>query len=299
MFTCIDGKATFRFNTPILNASNISVSELIECNNLSILTDLNVSRNVEVDQKITTKNLEVNNNFIAGKLIRNNVASDSEALFLLTNTSTGNFSTITASTCNFSNISTSDIAAENICALYFIQCERLNASLTITGSTFVTEDVYQVGQPGEGGAKILFYGPSLSEKAEFTLTDDFNIDTKSVNNINFIIDDNVLMAVNSNGINASQANLSTINVSLINASNISGYQETLIAGANISIVGNTISTLAEPIPSDINFSTINASKLVIDNDGLGDGVGLIVPTSTAYFRDTSSGARAMRGLGAL
>jgi hypothetical protein len=126
----------------------------------------------------------------------------------------------------------------------------------------------------------------LSEKAEFTLTDDFNIDAQSVNNINFIIDDAVLMAVNSNGVNASQANLSTINASLIIAENISGYQETSIAGANISLLNNVISTEAEPIPSDINFSSINVSKLVIDDDGTtGDGIGLLVPSSSANFRN--------------
>jgi len=319
VFTCIDGKATFRFNTPTLNASTINAD-------VGIITDLNASdifvHTLDVDVNITSPFANIDSltaDTLGGTTATFNQVNVANALQLFNcnltgantigtlqlnagtanvttiNNKTINSSTINASTIeideidlitinasqgNFSNISTLDITAENICALFFIQCERLNASLTITGSAIISEDVCQVGQPGEGGAKILFYGPTLSEKAEFTLTSDFNIDTKSVNNINFIIDDAVLMAVNSNGINASQANLSTINVSLIIAENISGYQETLIAGANISIVGNTISTLAEPIPSDINFSSINASNMVIDND-------LLVDTINNSFLNTS------------
>jgi len=51
------------------------------------------------------------------------------------------------------------------------------------------------------------------------------------------------------------------NFSTINASNISGYQETLIAGNNISIVGNTISSAGEPLPTDPNFTSVNTSTL--------------------------------------
>jgi len=55
---------------------------------------------------------------------------------------------------------------------------------------------------------------------------------------------------------SNELNASVVNVSEINASNIVGYQQTLIAGANISIGGNTISTTA-----DANFSTVNSSNL--------------------------------------
>ena len=63
-------------------------------------------------------------------------------------------------------------------------------------------------------------------------------------------------------INASYINLyddlnaSVVNVSEINASNIVGYQKELIAGTNISIADNTLSTTA-----DANFSSVNASNL--------------------------------------
>jgi len=52
-----------------------------------------------------------------------------------------------------------------------------------------------------------------------------------------------------------------LNVSTINASNIVGYQEELIAGTNITIVGNTISSAGEPLPTNANFSSVNTSTL--------------------------------------
>jgi hypothetical protein len=55
---------------------------------------------------------------------------------------------------------------------------------------------------------------------------------------------------------SNELNASVVNASQINASNIVGYQETLIAGTNISIDGNILSTTA-----DANFSTVNASNL--------------------------------------
>jgi len=68
---------------------------------------------------------------------------------------------------------------------------------------------------------------------------------------------------NINTINSSgSANISVGNFSTINASNIVGYQETLIAGNNISIVGNTISsTGGGALPAVANFSSVNTSTL--------------------------------------
>ena len=57
-------------------------------------------------------------------------------------------------------------------------------------------------------------------------------------------------------VSMNQATIQTLDASQINASNIVGYQETLIAGTNISIADNTLSTTA-----DANFSTVNTSKL--------------------------------------
>jgi hypothetical protein len=69
---------------------------------------------------------------------------------------------------------------------------------------------------------------------------------------------NNLFNINSSG----TANISQGNFSTINASNIVGYQETLIAGDNINIVGNTISTSADANFSSVNADFINSSNVV-------------------------------------
>jgi hypothetical protein len=68
--------------------------------------------------------------------------------------------------------------------------------------------------------------------------------------------------INASNMNLSnELNASVVNASQINASNIVGYQETLNAGTNISIVGNTISTSADANFSSVNTSTLNALTL--------------------------------------
>jgi hypothetical protein len=63
--------------------------------------------------------------------------------------------------------------------------------------------------------------------------------------------------INASNMNLSnELNTSVVNASQINASNIVGYQETLVAGSNISIAGNILSSTA-----DANFSTVNSSNL--------------------------------------
>ncbi len=109
---------------------------------------------------------------------------------------------------------------------------------------------------------------------------------------------NFLYNINSSG----TWNTSTLNVSTINASNIVGYQKTLIAGTNISIVGNTISSAGEPLPTNANFSSVNTSTLntstinassaiidsmtvndmIIDNDDSTD-YALKILNGTAFF----------------
>jgi hypothetical protein len=107
---------------------------------------------------------------------------------------------------------------------------------------------------------------------------------------------NFLYNINSSG----TWNTSTLNVSTINASNIVGYQETLIAGTNITITGNTISSAGSGgvLPADANFSSVNTSTLntsTIDSSGRVDirnsnaqSQGLVItgekPTIT--FKDT-------------
>jgi len=92
----------------------------------------------------------------------------------------------------------------------------------------------------------------------------------------------------------------TANFSSLNASNISGYQQTLIAGTNITITGNTISSAGGTLPANVNFSSVNTSTLntsTIDSSGRvdigaanGQSKGLVItgmePTIT--FKDTNA-----------
>jgi hypothetical protein len=112
---------------------------------------------------------------------------------------------------------------------------------------------------------------------------------------------NFLYNINSSG----TWNTSTLNVSTINASNIVGYQEELIAGTNITITGNTISSAGGggTLPANANFSSVNTSTLntsTIDTSGRvdiggadGESHGLVLtgtgPTITLKDTDHRSG----------
>ena len=80
-----------------------------------------------------------------------------------------------------------------------------------------------------------------------------------------------------------------MNASQINASNIVGYQQTLLAGSNISIGGNTITTTA-----DANFSTVNSSNLnalILFVEGFVSIGGIISAPNQVRFRASrASGA---------
>jgi len=68
-------------------------------------------------------------------------------------------------------------------------------------------------------------------------------------------------------------NFTTINATTINATNITGHQETLIAGTNITIDGNTISSAGEPLPTDPNFSSVNVDTTLTANQVSTTGLG--------------------------
>jgi hypothetical protein len=92
------------------------------------------------------------------------------------------------------------------------------------------------------------------------------------------------------------------NFSTLNASNIVGYQETLIAGTNITITGNTISSAGSGgvLPADVNFSSVNTSTLntstidssgrvdIGDADGQSKGLVLTGTAPTITFKDTNN-----------
>ena len=109
--------------------------------------------------------------------------------------------------------------------------------------------------------------------------------------------------INASNMNLSnQLNASVVNASQINASNIVGYQETLVAGTNITITGNTISSAGSGgvLPANVNFSSVNTSTLnasTIDSSGRvdigtanGQSQGLVITGAepTITFKDTNA-----------
>jgi len=95
-------------------------------------------------------------------------------------------------------------------------------------------------------------------------------------------------------------NASVVNVSEINASNIVGYQKELVAGSNITIDGNTISSAGSGgvLPANVNFSNVNTSTLnastiqtigrvdIGDADGQSKGLVITGEEPTITFKDT-------------
>jgi hypothetical protein len=100
---------------------------------------------------------------------------------------------------------------------------------------------------------------------------------------------------------SNELNTSVVNASQINASNIVGYQETLVAGTNVTITGNTISSAgsAGVLPANVNFSSVNTSTLntsnidssgrvdIGDADGQSKGLVLTGTEPTITFKDTN------------
>ncbi len=109
--------------------------------------------------------------------------------------------------------------------------------------------------------------------------------------------------INASNMNLSnQLNASVVNASQINASNIVGYQETLVAGTNITITGNTISSAGSGgvLPANVNFSSVNTSTLntstidsssrvdIGDADGQSHGLVLTGNAPTITLKDTNN-----------
>jgi len=169
------------------------------------------------------------------------------------NISTGNFSTI-----NASNLSTA----------------TMNFGADLTFDTF-SNTLSLTTTPEEAVSNIETNG---------LVTTGVNTSSLNVDGITTLDIVAVSVGLNSlvgniNTINSSgSANISVGNFSTIIADNISGYQETLIAGNNISIVGNTISsTGGGALPATANFSEINVSNINVStiNGGSTTGLGAV------------------------
>ena len=96
-------------------------------------------------------------------------------------------------------------------------------------------------------------------------------------------------------VSMNQATIQTLDASQINASNIVGYQETLIAGANISIVGNILSSTADANFSTVNTSTLNALTLFTDGYVSIGGV-ITAPNQIGVLAYSKSGDTVSGGL---
>jgi len=233
---CIDGEATFRFSTPLLNATTANISTLT------------------IDEL------------------------DLDELDLTTiNASNGNLSTafanqLNASTCILTDITANEITTQSI------------ESTNITTSNFATPsaNVSTINSSVSRSRSVNTFSFNLSDESSsaqsMTMNRDggvvtivnnagsivFNTNTNSTNRA-LIMDSNNLIQTESiqNAGSFESRNISTdenvsVGGSLSVGGSIEGYQETLIAGTNISIVGNTISSTP---PSNANFSTVNSSNL--------------------------------------
>jgi len=234
VFECIDGKATFRFTTPLLNATTANISTLT-------LDELQLNE-LDIDEaNFSTYNFivgvgdELDVNTLTATLANINTINVSNANFgSITASGVGNFSTL-----NASNLST---ATMRFSSDFFL--DRFSNTLN-----FVGESAAQVIEELEDNGLTTVSINTVS----LTVSGFSNVNVLGVGLL-LTSTTNFLYNINSSG----RWNTSTLNVSTINASNIVGYQEELIAGTNITIVGNTISSAGEPLPSNANFSTITS-----------------------------------------
>jgi len=195
------------------------------------------------------------------------------------------------------NDDSTDYALKILNGTAFFSSINVSQNFTFTGSNFFIGNVaapsanklwfYSATQPEIG----MTLGITSSNEAELEVKSEFS--DVDVFNINFggtkVIElDNVSTQIN-NTLNVSEANFSTIN-----ASNIVGYQETLIAGTNITITGNTISSADEPLPTNANFSSVNTSTLNTSTINASNIVGyqkeLIAGTNITITGNTISSA---------
>jgi len=234
VFECIDGEATFRFTTPLLNATTANISTLtldeLQLNELDI-----VEANFSTYNFIVGVGDELDVNTLTATLANINTINVSNANFgSITASGVGNFSTL-----NASNLST---ATMRFSSDFFL--DRFSNTLN-----FVGESAAQVIEELEDNGLTTVSINTVS----LTVSGFSNVNVLGVGLL-LTSTTNFLYNINSSG----RWNTSTLNVSTINASNIVGYQEELIAGTNITIVGNTISSAGEPLPSNANFSTITS-----------------------------------------
>jgi len=113
-----------------------------------------------------------------------------------------------------------------------------------------------------------------------TIFNPASITTTTLDTVNLTVTNSIPL-LNVNTLNVSTKNTSQLNVSNASITNMSvenlsctnftspDVQALLIAGENISILNNVITASSNGlIPSNINFSSINTSSLVVNNDAI-------------------------------
>jgi hypothetical protein len=244
-------------NTSTINSSLANLSVIIgdsldvvdlECDNIS---GINASFTNITATSITAPNVQPT--LIAGdniSIVGNTISSAGSALpsnvnFSIVNTSTLNSTTANISTCNVSNafikttntstLNSSSINSNTINATHYgiVEASVVNASSYLGGSVNVTN-------------------MSVNNRLYANLVNGGNVLVTNVCASSFLRAPNVAL-------------IKTLNVSTINASVINGYQQTLTAGTNISILNNVISSTGGTLPADANFSNISTINLSATN----------------------------------
>ena len=143
---------------------------------------------------------------------------------------------------NFSSINTSNIRLDSLNTFSFNLSDQTSSAQSLT-----MERIGGVATITNNAGSIVFKTNTNSTNRALIMNSNNIIQTRTIQNAelmetrNFSTDDNV-----------------SVGGSLSVTGSIEGYQETLIAGTNITITGNTISSAGEPLPSNVNFSTITS-----------------------------------------
>jgi hypothetical protein len=234
IFECIDGEATFRFSTPLLNATTANISTLtideLDLDELDI-TKINAFRG---NFSFAVANVLTASTCILSDITANDITS--QTIESTNITATSNFATPNA---NFSSINSSISRSRSVNTFSFNLSDETSSAQSMT----MNRDGGAVNIVNNAGSII--FNTNTNSTARVLIMDSNNlIQTRSIQNAGSFESRNI----------STDENVS-VGGSLSVGGSIEGYQEALIAGTNISIVGNTISSSP---PSNANFSTITS-----------------------------------------
>jgi len=234
VFQCIDGEATFRFTTPLLNATTANISTLtideLDLDELDIST-INASNGNFSTAFANQLNASscILTTIAANEITTQNIESTNI-------TATSNFATPSA---NVSLINSSISRSRSVNTFSFNLSDQTSSAQSMT----MNRDGGTVTIVNNAGS-IVFETNTNSTNRALIMDSNNLIQTRTIQNAGLFESRNI----------STDENIS-VGGSLSVGGSIEGYQETLVAGTNISIVGNTISSTP---PSNVNFSTITS-----------------------------------------